>query len=465
MTGARRRALLGLLGLVSALLAVVALAWPAAASPAAASPAAASPAATPATPAEEQAQPARQADGGEAVRGRVFNEFLEDGETVREPVPDVAITITLPDGAPAGEATTGPDGSYEVAVPGPGEYVLTLDEETLPEGVAMAEGGSSRAISINPGQRLVGNFFLGEDTRTVASRWDRLPQSIFDGLFFGLIIAIASVGLSLIYGTTGLSNFAHGELVTFGAVMAMVANRSWGLHLLIAAPIAIAFGVAGGYAFDRGVWSPLRRRRVGLTSQMIASIGLALFFRYLIQYLFGARTQFFRQYQGQTNPIEIGPVRFPPRVAFSIVVCLVVLLAVAAFLLRTRFGKAVRAVADNPDLASATGINTNRIIAIVWMIGGGLAALGGVLVGLDQAVSWDRGATILLLMFAAITLGGLGSAFAALVGSLVIGLAVELSAWLFPDYIDLKRTGALIVLILVLLVRPQGILGTRERIG
>lgn len=407
---------------------------------------------------------ARQ-DDGESVRGKVFNEFLENDKTVREPVPGVTITISTPDGTAVGEAVTDAEGAYEIAVPAAGDYLLVLDEATLPDGVAVAAEPASRAVSINPGQRLVGNFFLGEDTRKIASAWDRLPQSIFDGLFFGIIIAVAAVGLSLIYGTTGLSNFAHSEMVTFGAVMAWVANRTWGLHLLLAAPFAVLCGLAAGWAFDKGIWAPLRKRRVGLTSQMIASIGLALFFRYLIQYLFGPRTESYGQYQNQTNPIDLGPIAFPPRVFASIVVCLVVLLGVAFFLLRTRFGKAVRAVSDNPDLASATGINTGRIISIVWIIGGGLAALGGVLVGLDQKVSWDRGASILLLMFAAITLGGLGSAFAALVGSLVIGLAVELSAWLFPDYIDLKRTGALIVLILVLLVRPQGILGQRERIG
>lgn len=407
---------------------------------------------------------ARQ-DGGEAVRGKVFNERLVDGETTRDPVPGAKIAVTTPDGTAVGEAETDAEGSYEIPLPGPGDYTLTIDDGSLPDGVAAIEAEASRLISVNPGQRLVGNFFLGEDTRQVDSRWDRLPQSLFDGLFFGLIIAIAAVGLSLIYGTTGLSNFAHGEMVTFGAVVAWVANQQWGLHLLVAAPIAVVAGVAGGYLFDKGVWLQLRRRRIGLTSQMIASIGLALFFRYLIQYLFGPRTESYAQFQNQTNPIDLGIVTFPPRVLATIVVCLVVLLAMAFFLLKTRFGKAIRAVSDNPDLASATGINTNRVISLVWILGGGLAALGGVLVGLDQKVAWDRGAGILLLMFAAITLGGLGSAFAALVGSLVIGLAVEMSAWLFPDYIDLKRTGALIVLILVLLVRPQGILGQRERIG
>ena len=407
---------------------------------------------------------ARQGDG-ESVQGKVFNERLVDAKTTREPVPAVQISLATPDGTLVGEAETDADGAYEIPVPGPGAYLLSIDRDSLPEGVTAAPADASRAVTVNPGQRLIGNFFLGEDTRQVSSRWDRLPQSIFDGLFFGLMIAIAAVGLSLIYGTTGLSNFSHGEMVTFGAVIAWTANRTWGLHLLVAAPLAVVAGIAGGYLFDKGVWAPLRRRRIGLTSQMIASIGLALFFRYLIQYLFGARTESYGQFQNQTDPIDLGPVAFPPRVLATIGVALVVLLGLAYFLLRTRFGKAVRAVSDNPDLASATGINTNRVISLVWMLGGSLAALGGVLVGLDQKVTWDRGAGLLLLMFAAITLGGLGSSFAALVGSLVIGLAVEMSAWLFPDYIDLKRTGALIVLILVLLVRPQGILGQRERIG
>ncbi|MFN0027023.1 MAG: branched-chain amino acid ABC transporter permease [Acidimicrobiales bacterium] len=411
-------------------------------------------------------QPAAAQDGdAERIQGKVFNETLQDGRTVREGVAGVTVTVLDPAGAEVGQAQTDEEGAYNITLPAPGPYTLAIAQDTLPDGLSAPQDQVSRAVVVNPGQRLVGNFFLGEDTRTVASRWDRLPQSLFDGLYFGLVIAMAAVGLSLIYGTTGLSNFAHGEMVTFGAVMAWVANRTWGLHLLVAAPIAIAFGVAGGYLFDRTVWQPLRRRRIGLTSQMIASIGLAIFLRYLLQYLFGPAQESYRQYQNQTNPIDLGPVAFPPRTLASIAVCLVVLGAVAAFLLRTRFGKAVRAVSDNPDLASTTGINTNLVIALVWMVGGGLAALGGVLVGLDQKVAWDRGAGLLLLMFAAITLGGLGSAFAALVGSLVIGLAVEMSAWLFADYIDLKRTGALVVLIVVLLARPQGILGARERVG
>ncbi len=310
-------------------------------------------------------------EAGEAIRGRVFNETLQDSRTVRQGVGGVTITVLDDTGAEVGRTRTASDGSYTIALPAAGPYTLAIDADSLPATITVPEDQASRDVSVNRGQRLIGNFFLGEDTRTVASRWDRLPQSLFDGLYFGLIIAMAAVGLSLIYGTTGLSNFAHGEMVTFGAVMAWVANRTWGLHLLLAAPIAIAFGVAGGYLFDRTVWRPLRRRRIGLTSQMIASIGLAIFLRYLLQYLFGPRQETLRQYQNQTNPVDLGPVAFPPRTLASIVVCVVVLVAVAMFLLRTRFGKAVRAVSDNPDLASATGINTNRVISLVWMVAAG----------------------------------------------------------------------------------------------
>jgi len=138
---------------------------------------------------------------------------------------------------------------------------------------------------------------------------------------------------------------------------------------------------------------------------------------------------------------------------------------VAYWLLRTRTGKAIRAVSDNPDLASTTGINTDRIILIVWVVGTGLAGLGGILLGLEQQVRWDMGFSLLLLMFAAITLGGLGNPFGALVGGIVIGLFVELWTWVLPSVIELKNLGALLALILILLIRPQGILGRKERVG
>ena len=216
---------------------------------------------------------ARQ-DGAESIAGKVFNEKLVEDRTTRDPVP--------------------------------GDYVLPVDPDTLPDGLAAKAGDESRPVSVTAGQELVGNFFLGADTRKVESRLSRLPQSVFDGLFFALIVAIAAIGLSLIYGTTGLSNFAHGEMVTFGAVMVWVFNQTCGINLIVAAVLAIVCGVGAGFVFDQVVWAPLRRRRIGLTSQMIASIGLALFLRYLIQYLFGPKTQSYGQFQNQTDPIGLG---------------------------------------------------------------------------------------------------------------------------------------------------------------
>lgn len=404
----------------------------------------------------------------EGIKGFVRNETKNDaGEVVREAVPGAKITVKGADGSAAGEATTDAEGNFEVPLPsGPGSYTITLDTSSLPDGVtATAENPTERTVEITPDNVRTVNFFVGEDLRATKSRLSLLPQALFNGLFFGLIIAVCAVGLSLIYGTTGLSNFAHGEMVTFGAIVTWVANQTWGLNFFVAAALGVVAGLAGGWLFERGLWQPLRRKRTGLTSQMIVSIGLATFFVQLWTYTFGGRAKSYADFQQQTNPIDLGPIEFPPRVGASLLVCLLILVAVAYFLMRTRFGKAVRAVSDNPDLASTTGINTDRIIAIVWIIGGGLASLGGILLGLDQQVKFDSGAGLLLLMFAAITLGGLGSAFGALVGSLVIGLATEVWAWVFPNLSDLKRVGALAALIVVLLVRPQGILGRKERIG
>jgi neutral amino acid transport system permease protein len=198
---------------------------------------------------------------------------------------------------------------------------------------------------------------------------------------------------------------------------------------------------------------------------MIVSIGVALGVRYVYLYAFGGDLESYEDYTIQTDPVSFWKVSMTPRSVWIIVLSLLVILGVAVFLLRARFGKAIRAVSDNPELASSSGIDTNRVILIVWIIAGALATLGGVFYGLEFGVQWNMGFTLLLLMFAAITLGGLGNPFGALAGSLVIGIFVELWSWLVPNATDLKIVGALAALIVVLLVRPQGLLGSRERIG
>lgn len=406
-----------------------------------------------------------QEDGGELLRGNVRNEVEEDGEANRVPVEGVELTVIGPDGAEIGTVTTDADGRFEIELPGPGDYTVRLDESTLPDDVELRdEAQSELVVNVRPAERQILNYFLGESLRETQDRWDQLPQSLANGVKFGLIIAITAVGLSLIYGTTGLSNFSHGELVTLGAVVAWWMNQSVGWHILIAAPIGILAAALGGYVSESGIWRPLRRMGVSLTSMMIVSIGTGLAARYLFLYTFGGRSRAYRQYAVQPA-IDIGPISLTKRDLVSMGICVVVLIGVALFLQRSRQGKAIRAVSDNPELASATGINTNRVILLVWVAGGALAGLGGVLLGLDEQVRWNMGFTMLLLMFAAITVGGLGNPYGALVGALLIGITVELWPWIFPGATELKNTGALITLIVVLLVRPQGLLGRKERVG
>jgi neutral amino acid transport system permease protein len=269
----------------------------------------------------------------------------------------------------------------------------------------------------------------------------------------------------VIYGTTGLVNFAHGELVTFGALVAFYFNSmSSGpqLSLWIAAMIGVLATGLLGASLEVGLWRPMQRRRSGTVARMLVSIGLALFLRYLYQVIFLGAPRAFRQYSAQ-SPFDIGPLSFPPRDYAVAGIALVALIVVGVVLRRTRLGTAVRAVSDERDLASASGIDVKGVVLSVWIGGAMLAGLGGVLLGVSQSVQWNLGFRLLLTMFAAIVLGGLGSAYGAMAGGLVVGIASQVSTYWLPA--DFQFAVALVILILVLMVRPQGILGVKERIG
>jgi neutral amino acid transport system permease protein len=362
-------------------------------------------------------------------------------------------------------------GRWDVDVPGEGNYTVAIDTKTLPKGVNLTdESKKSLKVPVLFGQHKPVLFPLGKSTRQVESKWTQAAQLSAEGLRFGLIVALAAVGLSLIFGTTGLVNFAHGELVTVGALFTWWVSTGnlpflpdfGGFQFFPAAALALILCGLFGWANDAGLWKPLRQRGTGLIAAMVVSIGLGIFLRYLFLYLFTGNTRQYPDYQGQKG-ISLGPINLAAVDYWSMAAAAIVLAATILALLRTRIGKATRAVADNPALAAASGIDVDRVIRVVWVTGAMLAGLAGVLLGLAQGINFQMGFQILLLIFAAVTLGGLGTAYGALAGSIVVGLFISVSTLWIP--IELKNVGALGILIVILLVRPQGILGRAQRVG
>jgi neutral amino acid transport system permease protein len=391
---------------------------------------------------------------GEQLRGTL--------QTSRSgPIEGVEITVSTESGEEVDTVQTDDEGRWEVDLPGPGVYEVTINADDLPDSVELT-GEESRTVTVDPGRRQPVNFPLDDGSRGAGGGTIPAVQLLVDGLRFGLLIAITAVGLSLIFGTTGLTNFAHGELVTIGAVVAWYINVRGGVPLIPATLIAMVVGAGVGALNELGLWRPLRRRGTGLVAALVVSIGLSLALRYLIQIVYGGFSNPYGQYQAQ-RAVNYGLFTLTNRSLASIVISLAVLLLVAVMLQRTRIGKAMRAVADNRDLAASSGINVNQVILVVWMMGGALAALGGVLLGLSDQVQWDMGFRLLLLMFAGVTLGGLGTAYGALVGSIIVGVFVQMSTLVIPS--DVKYVAGLLLLIVILVIRPQGILGSRARIG
>lgn len=402
------------------------------------------------------------ADTGDTTEDLPFT-IQGNVRTGGEPVAGATVTVTGP--GFENETTTGDNGSFRLGVPNKeGPWELELDKSSLPSGVEAPEGFAfSQEVAFGNTATVTRNFTLSAAQRATTGFWDQFLSRAVNGLNFGLMLALAAIGLSLVFGTTGLSNFAHGEMVTFGALVALLCTVGLDLSIWIAIPLAVIVSAAFGWGMDAGLWRPLRRKGLGTVQLMIVSIGLSLALRYVFQMIIGGRTQ---QLPGAAASIipGLGPIRLSVTDVISMAVSIVVIGAFAWWLMRTRIGRATRAVSDNPSLAAASGIDVDGVVRVVWIVAAGLAGLSGVLWAYFRpGIKWDMGTSILLLIFAAVTLGGLGTAFGALIGSLIVGLLVEVSTLWIPS--DLKYVGALVVLIVILLFRPQGILGRRERIG
>lgn len=407
--------------------------------------------------------PASAQDENGEIKGSLST---KDAEGEKVGVGDVVFIISDASGNEVGTGTTDENGDWSVSVP-VGTYSVLLDVSTLPEGVDLRNPDKNPAEVVidTPGKSKGALFPLGEAavSEVTAIEW---VQLLVDGLKLGLLLAMCSIGLSLIYGTTGLTNFAHGEMVTFGAMMAYLFHVTgvfgWQSSLLVAAVLVLFItGLAGGI-FNQFVWRPLRRRGVSLIAALVVSIGFSIFLRYLMLYRFGGRAGFYRDYRIQEK-WDFVWFTIAPKDLVIMGLSILILLGVGSALQFTRIGKAMRAVSDNRDLAESSGIDVEKVIRWVWVSGSALAGLGGVMFGVTESIGWEMGFRTLLLMFAGVTLGGLGTAYGALFGSIIVGLFIQMSSLVIPT--DMKNVGALVMLVVILLVRPQGLLGRKDRIG
>ena len=280
-----------------------------------------------------------------------------------------------------------------------------------------------------------------------------IAQLIVNGISLGSIIALSAVGLSLTYGILRLSNFAHGDFMTLGAYLTLFLNIVTNLPIWVSIALSSAITIGVTLLIEKLLWAPMRAKRATSTTLIIMSIGLALFIRNGIILVWGGSNQ--RYDLPVAEALPFAGVRIP---LYNLVVVGLAIVAIAAlhYLLQyTKVGKAMRAVADDIDLARVTGINVDRVVIWTWVIAGSLTALGGSMLGLVEAVRPNMGWFLILPLFASVILGGIGNPYGAIAGALVIGVAQELSTyWLRSEY---KLAVALLIMVLVLLVRPQGL--------
>ncbi len=287
---------------------------------------------------------------------------------------------------------------------------------------------------------------------------DFLNFYLIPGLTLGGIYALGAVGISMIFGILRFAHFAHGDLMTAGAYGALTAVWMTGVSAIVAIPVAIAFACIIALVVDRYFYLPLRSLPTIYT--VIASFGIALMLRSAIQVVWGTDSQVY--FTGFQKPVVFfDTFRIATRHMQIIAVTVVIAVLLHLFLSRTKTGKSMRAVADDPTLARVAGLDTESVIRWTWLIGAALAAIAGVFVGLDTDVHTNMGWNLLLPMFAAALLGGIGKPLGAMAGGMIIGIAEEICTYpvfgeslISPSY---KTAVAFVIMVAILIFRPQGL--------
>lgn len=279
-------------------------------------------------------------------------------------------------------------------------------------------------------------------------------QTLFNGVAVGSIIALGAVGLTLSMGILRLSNFAHGDFLTVGAYLTWLVNRS-GLNIWLSMIVAVIGTIVLMLLAEQLLWKPMRDQRASDTTLIIISIGLALFLRNGILLIWGSGNQNYDL--PLVEALDIGGVRIAYFRVLVVILTVVAIVALHFILQNTKIGKGMRAVADNIDLARVSGINVEQVILFTWILTAVLTAFGGALYGLITVVRPNMGWFLILPMFAGVTLGGIGNPYGAIAGGLVIGIIQEMSVSVVGA--EYKLGVALLVMIAVLLLRPQGIFG------
>ena len=288
---------------------------------------------------------------------------------------------------------------------------------------------------------------------------------LIPGLLLGSIYALGALGVSLIFGILRFANFAHGELMTSGTYITLTLMLVTGVSPLLILPFAMVLTGLLAVGLDYVIFKPLRKRHTVV--MVMASFGLMLMVRSVVQFIWGTGVQSIRQ--GIEVPwIFFDAIRIMPRHVLIITMALLLAFGVHLLLTRTKIGKAMRAVSDDPDLARATGIQSEHIIRVTWFIGAALAAAAGVFLAYDTQVTSLLGFRILLPIFASAILGGIGSPYGAFAGGLIIGIVEEIATYPFfgggtalvsPSY---KSGIAFVVMVIMLVWRPQGLFSGRS---
>ncbi|MEX0386659.1 MULTISPECIES: branched-chain amino acid ABC transporter permease [Spiribacter] len=277
-------------------------------------------------------------------------------------------------------------------------------------------------------------------------------QLLINGILLGSILALGAVGATMIFGVLRFAHFAHGDLMAIGAYFALTVVTVFNLPVLAALPVAMLLTAGLAVGIDQVVYR--RIRRVQPVILLIASFATALVLRSFIQMVWGSSNQVYQT--GIQLPWRIGPLTLKPDHLLIFIAATVLVIGVHLFLTRTKMGKAMRAMSDNMNLALVTGIPADRVIMWTWVIGGALAAAAGVFLGMDTRLHPVMGWTLLLPIFAATILGGIGRPYGAILGGLVIGCAMELSTLIIPG--SYKPAVAFAIMVVTLIFRPQGII-------